>query len=183
MVFLKTFLEKKLSCTQKTAMIEKLKKTLSDVSGVVKEQAVNLTDAVKEQAGNLTDAVKEQAGNLSEAVKEKTYALFEDWLKIFPNLENYGLKITSFGLCMAISPSLDVELSGDAHAFTPERLEKILAECEGNQALTTVFKTIRTTYEWHRRTGSDKHFSIILVKLSIKITPEVKVYLGQPLLT
>jgi hypothetical protein len=84
---------------------------------------------------------------------------------------------------MAISPSLDVELSGDANGFTPESLDKILTECKGNQALTTVFKAIKTTYEWHRRTGSDKHFEVILLKLTIKITPEVKVYLGQPLLT
>lgn len=142
-------------------MIEKLKKTISDAG----------------------EAIKEQANNITDAVKEKTYALIEDWLKIFPNLEQHGLKITSFGLCMALSPSLDVELTGDANGFTLESLDKILAECKGNQALTTVFKAIKTTYEWHRRTGSDRHFEVILLKLTIKITPEVKVYLGQPLLT
>jgi hypothetical protein len=153
-------------------MIEKLKKTISGAG-----------DVIKEQASNLSDAVKEQANNLSDAVKEKTYALIEDWLKIFPNLEGYGFKVTSFGLCMALSPALDVELTGNANAFNIDKLNTIIEENKGNQALTTVFKAIKTAFEWHERTGSDRHFKVVLLKLSIKITPEVKVYLGQPLLT
>ncbi len=142
-------------------MIEKLKKTISDAG----------------------EAIKEQANNVSDAFKEKTYALIDDWLQIFPDLEAQGLQVMSFGLCMGISPALDVELRGKAKAFSPESIDKILDKCKGNNALTTVFKTIKTTYEWHRKTGTEGKFDAILIKLSVKITPEVKVYLGTPMLT
>lgn len=142
-------------------MIEKLRKTIT----------------------NAGDALKEQATNVSDALKEKTYSLFEDWIKIFPSLENHGFKMTSFGLCVGISPSLDVEMRGKANTFTLEKLDKILEECKGNQALTTVFKAIKKTYEWHLKTGTEGKFDAILLKLSVKITPEVKVYLGTPMLT
>jgi hypothetical protein len=98
-------------------------------------------------------------------------------------LEAYGLQVMSFGLCMGISPALDVELRGKAKAFTPESIDKIIEDCKGNNALITVFKTIKMTYEWHRKTGTEGKFDAILIKLSVKITPEVKVYLGTPMLT
>jgi hypothetical protein len=131
----------------------------------------------------MKETVRKKTTELSDAVREKTNQLFDDWLQIFPNLENYGLKVMSFGFCMGISPALDVELRGSAADFAPDRLETILAEVEGNRALSTVFKAIKTTYSLHAKTGSDHHnFDVILLKLSIRITPEVKVYLGQPLL-
>ena len=190
-------------------MFDKLKKSINTASDSLKEQAIQLTDsmkesviekttiltdavkektheladAVKEKTHELTDAVKEKTTELTDAVKEKTNQLFDDWLKIFPDLENYGLKVMSFGFCMGISPALDVELRGSAADFAPERLEEILAEVGGNRALSTVFKAIKTTYNLHAKTGSNyHHFDVILIKLSIKITPEVMVYLGQPLL-
>ena len=49
-------------------MLDKLKKTISDAGG-----------AIKEQAGNMSDAIKEQASNVTDALKEKTYLLIEDW--------------------------------------------------------------------------------------------------------
>jgi hypothetical protein len=157
-------------------MLEKFKKSINTATDSLKEQAVQLTDSMKE-------TVREKTTELSDAVREKTNQLFDDWLQIFPNLENYGLKVMSFGFCMGISPALDVELRGSAADFTLDRLELILAEVEGNRALSTVFKAIKTTYSLHAKTGSDYHnFDVILLKLSIRITPEVKVYLGQPLL-
>ena len=168
-------------------MLDKFKKSINDATDLLKVQAAQLSDSVKEtvkeRTTEFTDAVKEKTTELSDAVKEKTNQLFDDWLKIFPNLENYGLKVTSFGFCMGISPALDVELRGAAADFSPARLALILAEVESNRALSTVFKAIKTTYSLHAKTGSDyHHFDVILIKLSIKITPEVMVYLGQPLL-
>jgi hypothetical protein len=172
-------------------MLDKLKKTISDavkeqatnVSDAIKEQAGNMSEAIKEKTGNVTDAIKEQATNVTDAFKEKTYNLIEDWLKIFPNLESHGLKINSFGLSVGISPSLDVELRGKANTFTIGKLELLIEENKGNQPLTTVFKAIKMTYEMHKRTGTKGDFNAILIQLSVKITPEVKVYLGTPLLT
>ena len=157
-------------------MLDKFKKSINEATDSLKVQAAQLTDSMKE-------TVIEKTTELSDAVKEKTNQLFDDWLKIFPDLENYGLKVMSFGFCMGISPALDVELRGAAADFAPERLTIILAEVEGNRALSTVFKAIKTTYDLHAKTGSNHHhFDVILLKLSIKITPEVMVYLGQPLL-
>ncbi len=157
-------------------MFDKLKKSINTASDSLKEQAVQLTDSMKE-------SVIEKTTVLTDAVKEKTNQLFDDWLKIFPDLENYGLKVMSFGFCMGISPALDVELRGSAADFAPERLEEILGEVASNRALSTVFKAIKTTFNLHAKTGSNyHHFDVILIKLSIKITPEVMVYLGQPLL-
>ena len=153
-------------------MLNKLKKTISNAGDAIKEQAVTVSDAIKEQAGNVTDAIK-----------EKTFLLIEDWLTIFPNLESHGLKIMSFGLSVGISPSLNVELQGKANIFTTEILENLILENKGNQPLTTVFKAIKMTYEWHKKTGTKGRFDIILLQLSVKITPEVKVYLGTPKLT
>ena len=142
-------------------MLDKLKKTISDAG----------------------DAIKEQAVTVSDAIKEKTFLLIEDWLTIFPNLESHGLKIMSFGLSVGISPSLNVELQGKANIFTTEILENLILENKGNQPLNTVFKAIKMTYEWHKKTGTKGRFDIILLQLSVKITPEVKVYLGTPKLT
>lgn len=153
-------------------MLNKLKKTISNAGDAIKEQAVTVSDAIKEQAGNVTDAIK-----------EKTFLLIEDWLTIFPNLESHGLKIMSFGLSVGINPSLNVELQGKANIFTTEILENLIIENKGNQPLTTVFKAIKMTYEWHKKTGTKGRFDIILLQLSVKITPEVKVYLGTPKLT
>ena len=168
---------------QAVQLTDSMKERTHELTDAVKERTHGLTDAVKEKTTELTDAVKEKTTELTDAVKEKTNQLFDDWLKIFPDLENYGLKVMSFGFCMGISPALDVELRGSAADFASERLEEILAEVGGNRALSTVFKAIKTTYNLHAKTGSNyHHFDVILIKLSIKITPEVMVYLGQPLL-
>jgi hypothetical protein len=150
-------------------MIDKLKKSLNDASGAVKDQVNTLTEQVSDQITTLTDSVKERAN-----------AIIEDWITIFPNLESYGLKIMSFGLKMGINPTLEVELQGNARSFSPEKIDAALADCQGNKALTTVFKTIKTTYDWHARTGANYHFKSIFLKISVSITPEIMVYLGEP---
>lgn len=181
--------------TASEAVKEKVQETATNLSDATREKAANisevvkekvqettnnLTGAAKEQAQNLTEAVREKTHALTDAVKEKTVGLIDDWLKIFPNLEAYGLIITSFGINMSISPTLEVELRGEAEDYSVEQLDKMLEDAKGNTALTTVFRTIRTTYEWHSRTGSECYFDKIYLKLSIGISPQVMVYLGEP---
>ena len=72
-----------------------------------------MIDKIKKALQDATEMVKEQTSSLSEGAKEKTYQLIEEWLQIFPKLEIYGLEVTSFGLSVAISPALEVELVGD----------------------------------------------------------------------
>lgn len=180
-------------------MFDKIKRTISNQAtnfkGAALEQASHLKDSTFEHAAHITDtakekaketssqftfAVKERATNLSGAIKDKTFNLVEDWLKIFPDLESRGLIITSFGISMSISPILDVELCGEAEDYSVEKLDTILEEVKGNNALTTVFKTVRMTYEWHKKTGGECYFDKIYIKLTIGISPQVMVYLGEP---
>ena len=180
-------------------MFDKLKKTITEQASQIKdaalehanhlkdatlEQAVQLSDVAKdktkETANSIVETIKEKTSNMSDAIKEKTFNYIDDWLKIFPNLETYGLNITSFGISMSISPILEVELCGEAEDFSVEKLDIILNEVKENNALTTVFKTVRMTYAWQKRTGSECYFDKIFLKLSIGISPQVMVYLGEP---
>lgn len=140
-------------------MIDKIVKTLQDAS----------------------DTLLEQAGNIGTGAKEKTYAMIEDWLKVFPQLEIYGLKVESFALGVALSPSLEVDLKGTHADFKMERLEELLAKEENSTALRTVLSTIKTTYSLHRRIYADIKEPLI-VKIRVRISPEVKVFIGEPLI-
>lgn len=142
-------------CRKITAMIDKIKQTIKD----------------------MTDAIQEQASSFGENAKEKGYQIIEEWLQIFPKLELYQLNITSFTLGVAISPSLEVELIGKHENFSKERLQQILTEVRGNTALSLVFNTINTTYNLHRKTYATLREPLI-VRIKIKLSPEVRVTIG-----
>ncbi|MCB0376457.1 MAG: hypothetical protein KDD04_11105, partial [Sinomicrobium sp.] len=93
-----------------------------------------MIDKIKKALQDAGEAIKDQTTSFSEGAKEKTYQLIDEWLMIFPKLEIYGLEITSFGLHVAISPSLEAELVGDHKKFTPERIQQILEENKGSAA-------------------------------------------------
>jgi hypothetical protein len=121
------------------------------------------------------------SNTVGEGAKEKTLAVIEDWLEIFPELAEYNLEITSFSMGLAISPSLKVELVG-AHAdWTDEAIAQRLAQHKGEAAITTVLSTIRTAYRLQRQTKAPLRDPLIL-KILVRISPEVRVVLGQPLL-
>jgi hypothetical protein len=134
---------------------------------------------LKHKFQQVSDIVLEQAGNLGETAKEKSLLLIKEWLQVFPILEAYGLKITSFGIGVGISPSLEVELKGSQDNFTKEKIKRILIEHKGNTPITSVFKTIQMTRDFHDKI-SDKHSDVIIVKVFVKIPPLVKVFLGEP---
>lgn len=123
--------------------------------------------------------LRNQATSLKDGAKDKGYQIIEDWLQIFPKLEIYGLEITSFALSVAISPSLDVELRGKNANFSQDRLQQILDENRKSTALTSVFSTIKTAYSLHRRTYATLRDPLI-VKIRIRISPEIKVIIGMP---
>ena len=127
-----------------------------------------------------TDMLKEQASNIGEGAKEKSYQLIEDWLQIFPRLQQYGLRVNSFALQVAISPALEAELVGHHVEFSMDSLDAILNSCKGNPALTSVFTAIRTTYLLHSKTNLPL-IEPLIVRIRIKLTPEIKVYLGKAL--
>lgn len=140
-----------------------------------------MIDKIVKTIQDAGESIREQAGNLGTGAKEKTYQLIDDWLKVFPQLEIYGLKVESFALGVALSPSLEVDLKWSHKDFTLERLDEILAKPDSNGALRTVISTIKTTYGLHRRIYADLREPLI-VKVRIKLSPEVKVFIGEPLI-
>lgn len=126
-------------------------------------------------------AVAGLASTVGEGTRDKTNKLIEDWLEIFPTLETYGLRMTSFGMALAISPSLNVELVGRHEDWNEEALRERMALHKGETALTMVFTAIRTAYRLQRQTKAPLQDPLIL-KVIVRITPEVRVVLGEPVL-
>lgn len=140
-----------------------------------------MIDKFKRAIQDASDVLREQAANLGEGAKEKTYQLIEEWLQVFPKLEVYGLEITSLSLSVALSPALEVELVGKHEKFSRERLDEIVHEVRKSPALTSVFTTVRTTYNLHRRTYANLSDPLV-VKIRIRLSPEIKVYIGKPVI-
>ena len=138
-----------------------------------------MLDKIAKALQDASEEVKKQTLNLGEGAKERTEKILDEWLQIFPKLEIYGLRITSFSLGVAISPSVEVELVGDHEDFKTERLQGIIDANKGSAAITTVLTTIKTAYALHRRTYAELREPLI-VKIKIKLSPEVRVFIGQP---
>ncbi|HKK75236.1 MAG TPA: hypothetical protein VJ953_09200 [Saprospiraceae bacterium] len=140
-----------------------------------------MIDKVQKALQEASLYLKEQAGSFSGTARDKAYQLIDDWLAVFPKLENYGLRMNSCALSAAISPALEVEMLGDHQQFPPERLDEIIQEIKTDTALLSVFKTIRTTYNIHRKINPILNEPLI-VKIKVRLSPEIKVYVGEPLI-
>lgn len=126
-------------------------------------------------------ALGDLAGSVGEGAREKSLQLIEDWLQIFPQLQEYGLEITSFSMGLAISPSINVELLGQHEDWSDEAIAERLKNHKGETAITMVFTTIRTAYRLQRQTKAPLRDPLIL-KIIVRISPEVRVVLGEPVL-
>jgi hypothetical protein len=131
-----------------------------------------------QQAG---ETLREQAAHFGTSAKEKSYETIEEWIQSFPKLEAYGLTIKSFALAAAISPALEVEFTGNHAEFPPERIREILEENKGNPVIQSVFNTIKTTYNLHRKIKLEFNDPLI-VKVKVRLSPEIKVFIGEPLI-
>ena len=140
-----------------------------------------MIDKIKQTLQEATEMLREQATSFGEGAKEKSYQVIEEWLQVFPKLEVYGLKISSFALSVAISPALEVEMIGRHEDFRQERLQRIIQENKRQPAILSVMNTIKTTYNLHRKTYANLEDPLIL-KIRIRLSPEIKVYLGKPII-
>lgn len=140
-----------------------------------------MIDKIQQALNEATIYLKEQANNLGGSAKEKAFQLIDDWLAVFPKLENYGLKLNSCALSAAISPALEVEMLGNHQEFPPERLDDIIEQVKGDTAMLSVFTTIRTAYTLHRKINPILNDPLIL-KINIRLSPEIKVYIGEPII-
>jgi hypothetical protein len=145
------------------------------------QTATVMLDKLKKSVQDAGEALKEQAHALGDSVKEKGYKLIEEWISVLVKLESYGFEVTSFSLSVAISPALEVEMMGRHADFGPERLHQILADHPRNPGLLSVINTIKTTYNFHKKLCSQLRDPLI-VKIKIRISPEISVFIGQPLI-
>ena len=81
---------------------------------------------------------------------------------------------------MGLSPSLEVEMRGKMEDFSIEKINAVLKEHKTNRSFNTVFKAIQTTLELHDKIGATCPDPVI-VKVKVQIPPEVKVFLGTPI--
>lgn len=138
-----------------------------------------MIDKLFQKLQEATDAMRDQASTMGEGAKEKTNQIIEDWLQVFPKLEIYGLEVTSFALTVAIIPSIEVELRGSHAQFTPERLEELMQANKKATSLYTVLAAIKTAYGMHRRMYASLREPLV-VKIRVKLSPEIQVFLGEP---
>ena len=136
-------------------------------------------DQFKKAAQNLADTIKDQTNQFGESAKEKSLEMIENWIRILPKLQSYGLEMTSYGVVLAISPSLDVELMGPREKFTREKLMEMKEENKADKSLTMVFKAILTAYELYEKSGENE-FDTMFIKIRVKVPPEIWVIFGQP---
>lgn len=134
---------------------------------------------IQKAFSQITATLRETMTDLGDSAKEKTIAIIESWLEVFPELESMGLEITSFGVNLALSPSLEVELSGPAGLFDHGRLEEYRKRYEGQSHVSTVLRAILTTKQMYHKLGK-KSSDEIFLKIKVKVPPEVGVYFGRP---
>ena len=140
-----------------------------------------MLDKFKSTAQNISGIIKEQASILSDSAKERGYKLIEDWIRVLPEFERLGFEVTSFAIGISISPILEVELKGRHEDFPLDRINQILEKNSTSSALSLVFNTIKTTYNLHLGAKCQLKDPLI-VKIKVKIPPEIKVFLGEPII-
>ncbi|MEM1327383.1 MAG: hypothetical protein AAGI23_15575 [Bacteroidota bacterium] len=140
-----------------------------------------MIDQFKQMMQDASDVVRQQVQNVGNNAKEKAYDLIEEWLKILPILEAERLDMNSFSLSVAINPALEVELVGKNEDFTIERLDRLRQKYKGKLPLQAVFSTIRTTYIMHSKINAPLKNPLI-VKIKVRLTPEINVFIGEPLI-
>lgn len=140
-----------------------------------------MIDQFKNIIQEASEMLKEQINTVGSNAKNKGFQLIEEWLDTIPVLEREGLDMTSFALGIALSPSLEVEFVGKSSDFTLDRLKELQQNHKGSTALQAVFTTIKTTYRMHNKINAPMKDPLIL-KIKVKLTPEVKVFVGEPII-
>lgn len=140
-----------------------------------------MIDKIRKTIQEASELVREQTAQFSNSAKEKSYEIIEEWLESIPKLEATGLTVTSFAIGVALSPSLEVELTGTHGQFPIERINQIINQNKGNAVIQSVFTTVRMAYTFHRKIKAPLKEPII-VKIRVKLSPEIQVFIGEPVI-
>lgn len=149
-------------------MFKNIIKALQDAGEVVFEKAVELNDVAKEKMHDV-----------KENTKEKAIKLMEDWVEIIPKIREMGFELTSFGTAMSFSPSLIAEFKANPMDFTDDRLQPYIEQYKDDRSIFLFLTVVRTAMQLHMKTQAPMP-DTILVRMEIKFSPEIKVYIGKP---
>jgi len=138
-----------------------------------------MKEQIQKALSQVTATLKETITDIGDSAKEKTISVIESWLEVFPILESMGLTITNFGIVLALSPALEVELSGPPGLFDGDRLAQYREQYKKDTRVSTVLRAIHSAQLMYRKLGKEETDEIFL-KIRVKVPPEVGVYFGRP---
>jgi hypothetical protein len=114
-------------------------------------------------------------------IKKGSNKMIDSWLEVLPRVASYGFEIKSFAMNYSINPSMEVELFGNREDFPMERINEIIKENKGKPAVLSVFQALKTTMNLQNRLKEPPKDEII-IEVRVSISPEIKVFLGVPLI-
>jgi len=152
-------------------MLKNILKTLQDTQELVKEKATEINEAAKEKINEAKDHTR-----------EKILSIIEEWVELLPKLMSLGFEMTSFGISMSLSPCMLAELKGKTENFSEERIKELLEIHKNDKSLKLFLNVIKTTFMLHKKTNARMKDELI-VRVEVKLSPEIKVFIGQPQLT
>ena len=152
-------------------MLKNILKTLQETSDIVLEKAAEINDAAKEKINEAKDMTK-----------EKALAMVDEWVEILPKLKAMGFELTSFGISMSINPCMLAEMVGKTADFDDEKIETLLVVYKEDKSIKLFLNVVKTTLMLHKKTKAPMR-DVLIVRLEVKFSPEIKVFIGRPELT
>jgi hypothetical protein len=152
-------------------MLKNILKTLQETS-----------DIVIEKASEINDVAMEKFNEAKEQTRDKVLSIIEEWVELLPKLMALGFEMTSFGISMSLSPCMLAELKGKTNDFSEERIKELLELHKEDKSLKLFLNVIKTTFMLHKKTKAGMKDELI-VRVEVKLSPEIKVFIGQPQLT
>lgn len=128
------------------------------------------------------DVVMDKASEINDAAKDKVMSVINEWVEILPKLMSLGLEMTSFGISMSISPCMLAELKGNTSDFSEDKIKSLLETYQNDKSIKLFLNVLKTTMALHKKTNATMKDEII-VRLEVKLSPEIKVFIGRPELT
>ncbi|MFZ1454454.1 MAG: hypothetical protein WAT46_00325 [Saprospiraceae bacterium] len=71
------------------------------------------------------------------------------------------------------------ELKGNTSDFTTDRIAQLLEENKDVKTVKFFLNVIKTTLALHQKTKAPTK-EVLIVKIEVKLSPEIKVFLGKP---
>lgn len=134
---------------------------------------------IKKGISQAKNSIIEEVTSVKDSTLRGGSKLINSWLDILPILEECGFEITCFAMGYSISPTLEVELKGRVDQFPDEKIKAIMELHPKNGLIKTVFQAIKTTLHIYKKSDSTPQNDLI-VSLRVRISPEVKVFVGTP---